>query len=90
MITSRRSIRLLAIVLALSVGVLGLHAALHWHGPNYDNCQACHSGRVAISQPGIELSLQTPVLVARFAPPETPRLHIEPVCTHRVPRAPPA
>jgi len=90
MIMSRRSIRLLAIVLTLAVCVLGLHAALHWHGPNYDNCQACHSGRVAISQPATDLAPQTPVLVARFAPPDAPVLHVEPNCTHRIPRAPPA
>jgi hypothetical protein len=90
MTASRRTIRLLAIVLALAVCVLGLHAALHWHGPNYDNCQACHSGRVAIYQPAIDLAQQVPVLLARFAPTETPRLHVDPVCTHRIPRAPPA
>jgi hypothetical protein len=90
MIMSRRSIRLLAIVLMLAVCVLGLHAALHWHGPNYDNCQACHSGRVAISQPAIGLGAQTPILLARFTAPESPRLHIDPVCSHRIPRAPPA
>ncbi len=82
--------RLLAIALVLAVGLLGLHAALHWHGPEFDNCQACHSGRVAVFQPTVELVLQRPVPVARFAPPETPRLDLEPVCTHCIPRAPPA
>jgi hypothetical protein len=82
--------RLLAIALVLTVGLLGLHAALHWHGPEFDNCQACHSGRVAVFQPIVELVLQPPAPVARFAPPETPLVDLEPVCTHRIPRAPPA
>jgi len=81
--------RLLAIALVLAVGLLGLHAALHWHGPNYDNCQACHTGRVAMSEPAITLALETPEATARFAPPETRLVDLEPVCTHRIPRAPP-
>ena len=81
---------LLVIALVLAVGLLGLHSALHSHGPNYDNCQACHSGRVAVFQPAFELALQAPALVARFAPPEAPLVDLEPVYTHRTPRAPPA
>jgi hypothetical protein len=84
------SARLLAVVLALAVGLLGIHASLHWDGHSYDNCQACHTGRVAISQPTVQLSLQPPVPVARFAPPETVLADLEPVCTHRIPRSPPA
>jgi len=82
--------RLLAVILVLAVGALGLHAALHWHGPSYDNCQACHGGRVAISQPAVELAVDAPEPVARFAPSETPRLTLEPISTNRIPRAPPA
>jgi len=85
----RPSIRLLAIVIVVAVGLLGLHAALHSHGPGYDNCQACHSGRVAIFQPAVQLALQQPVPVARFASPETALFDLEPVCTNRIPRAPP-
>jgi hypothetical protein len=83
--------RLLGITLALVVGLLGLHATLHWHGPNYDHCQACHTGRVAVSQPAVELSIVAPEPTARFAATETRSLvNPAPVCTHRIPRAPPA
>jgi hypothetical protein len=82
--------RFLAAALILAVGLLGLHGALHWHGPNYDNCQACHTGRVAMSEPAIALALEAPGPIARFAPPETRSVDLEPVCTHRIPRAPPA
>jgi hypothetical protein len=82
--------QLLAIALVIVVGLLGLHAALHWHGPDYDNCQACHSGRVAISRPAVQLPLKPPVPVARLAPPEAPLVDLGPVCTHHTPRAPPA
>jgi len=85
----RPHLRLLAIVVVLAVALLGLHAALHSHGSGYDNCQACHSGRV-IFQPAVQLALQPPVPVARFAPPETVLVDLELVCTHRIPRAPPA
>jgi len=81
---------LLIIIVALAVGLLGLHSTLHWHGPNYDNCQACHSGRTAVFQPVVQLALQAPAPVARFAPPETTHADIEPVYTPRTPRAPPA
>ena len=84
------SARLLAVVLALSMGLLGLHAAMHWDGPSYDKCQACHCGRVAISQPAVQLVLQPPAPVVRFAPPENVLVDLEPVCAHRIPRAPPA
>jgi len=82
--------RLLAVALVLAVGLLGLHAALHWHGPNYDNCQACHTGRVAVSTPAASLTLGAPQPIARFAVSETPLLDLEPVSAYRIPRAPPA
>jgi hypothetical protein len=82
--------RLLALTLLFAVGLLGLHAALHWHGPHYDTCQACHTGRVAVSQPGVELAVEAPGPMARFVPPETPLVDLEPICTYRIPRAPPA
>jgi len=82
--------RSLAVALVLAVGLLGLHAALHWHGPNYDNCQACHTGRVAMSQPALQLAVKAPQPIARFAPPEIPLVVLEPVSSSRIPRAPPA
>ena len=82
--------RLLAVALILAVGLLGLHAALHWHGPNYDNCQACHTGRVAMSEPAAQPAVKTPELLGRCAAPETPLVDFEPVSTSRIPRAPPA
>ncbi|HXW62466.1 MAG TPA: hypothetical protein VEJ45_07705 [Candidatus Acidoferrales bacterium] len=81
--------RLLAVALVLAVGLLGLHAALHWHGPSYDNCQACHTGRVALSAPFVLPAVETPETIARFAPPETPPVSLEPFSTSRTPRAPP-
>jgi len=82
--------RLLAVAVALAVGLLGLHAALHWHGPNYDNCQACHTGRVAMSEPAAQPAVKAPEPVGRFAPPEAPLVDLEPAATSRIPRAPPA
>jgi hypothetical protein len=82
--------QLVTVGLVLAVGLLGLHAALHWHGPNYDNCQACHTGRMAMSQPAVQPAIEAPELIARFAPPETPLVDLEPVCTLRIPRAPPS
>ena len=82
--------RLVAVAVLLAVGLLGLHAALHWQGPNYDNCQACHTGRVAVSEPTVQLALEAPQTVARFQPPDTPLIDLEPVSTYRIPRAPPA
>lgn len=88
--SKRPLIKLQAVVLVLAVGLLGLHAAVHWHGPNYDNCQACHSGRVAISQPAVQLALQSLAPVARLATPETLLVGLAPVRAYRIPRAPPA
>ena len=82
--------RLLAVALILAVGLLGLHAALHWHGPHYDNCQACHTGRMAMSEPALQPAVKMPEPIGRFAPLEAPLVDLEPVSTSRIPRAPPA
>jgi hypothetical protein len=82
--------RAVAVALVFAVGLLGLHAALHWHGPDYDNCQACHTGRVAVSEPVVELALEAAQPIARFAPTEALLPDLEPVSTYLIPRAPPA
>jgi hypothetical protein len=86
----RLSTRVLAVVVILAMAALGLHVALHWQAQDFDNCQACHVGHAAIPQPAVRLATQKATLVARFAPPEAPAIDVEPVCTHRIPRAPPA
>lgn len=85
----RLSMRVLAVVVILAMAALGLHVALHWHGQDFDNCQACHVGHAAVPQPVVRLVAQTSRPVARFAPAEAPAVDLEPVCTHRIPRAPP-
>jgi hypothetical protein len=72
------------VALILAVGALGLHAAIHWQGPSYDeqHCQICQIGHAAIPQPAVETPVQ--------APAEEPTPDLEAVETLSIPRAPPA
>jgi len=90
----RRRIAKIALTVALIVfvGVFALEAAGHWHANSYDeqHCQVCQLGHVSVPQPSAQVRLQAPVPVARFAPAETTAPLLEPVSTHKIPRAPPA
>jgi hypothetical protein len=87
----RIAIRLLAVALILCVGVFATQAAGHWHGHSSDeqHCQICHIGHAAVPQPAANMGAQTPVAVARFTVAENQKLTLDPVCSHRIPRAPP-
>jgi hypothetical protein len=87
----RIAIRLLAITLIVSMGVFAMQASRHWHGHSSDeqHCQICHVGHVAIPQPAAQMTMQSPVTVARFAIAEESKLSLDPVCNHGIPRAPP-
>ena len=89
--SKRIALRLLAVALILSVGLFAMQAAGHWHGHSSDeqHCQVCHTGHVAVPQPATQLETQTPITVARFAAAEDQKLSLDPVCSHRIPRAPP-
>jgi hypothetical protein len=88
----RIDLRWLTVALILAVGALGIHAAIHWQGPSYDeqHCQICQIGHAAIPQPAVETPVQAPVPVARFAPAEEPTPDLEAIETLSIPRAPPA
>jgi Fe-S-cluster-containing hydrogenase component 2 len=87
----RIALRLLAVALILSVGLFAMQAAGHWHGHSSDeqHCQVCHTGHVAVAQPAAQIKTQSPVTVARFAVSQDQKLSLDPVCSHRIPRAPP-
>jgi hypothetical protein len=82
----------LAAALIVFVGVFAMEAVGHWHGNAYDeqHCQVCHLGHVSAPQPSAQVAVQEPVPIARFAPGEAPVPVLEPVSTHKIPRAPPA
>jgi hypothetical protein len=88
----RIALRLLALALILSMGLFAMQAAGHWHGHSSDeqHCQVCHTGHVTVPQPSAQLGVQLPVAVAQLAIPEDQKLSLDPVCSHRIPRAPPA
>lgn len=87
----RIALRLLAVALILAVGCFSVQAAGHWHGHSSDeqHCQICHIGHAAVPQPTAHIGAQTPIAVARFAVAENQKLALDPVCSHRIPRAPP-
>ncbi len=88
---SKRRKALVAIVLMLAVFALGLHVAAHWKGAYGDQiCQACHAGHTAMPQPLALLVDQRATAVQRFVAAEAPAVAFARVCTHRIPRAPPA
>jgi hypothetical protein len=82
----------LVVALILFVGIFAMEAAGHWHANSYDeqHCQVCHLGHVSVPQPSAQVAVQVPVPIARFAPPEVLAPVLEPVGTHKIPRAPPA
>jgi len=87
----RTALVFVAVVLVLAVFALGLHVAAHWHGAYGDQiCQACHAGHTAMPQPLALLVDQAATSVQRYIAPEAPLLALALVCTHRIPRAPPA
>ncbi|MFZ3217189.1 MAG: hypothetical protein WA192_14125 [Candidatus Acidiferrales bacterium] len=87
----RIALQLLAIALILSVGAFAMQAAGHWHGHSSDeqHCQVCHVGHSVVPQPTAQMAMQSPVAVARFAVVQDQKLALDPVCSHRIPRAPP-
>lgn len=87
----RIAIRLLGVALIAAVAVLCTHAVGHWHANAYDelHCQACQAGHAANPQPPAHLTVQPPVLVARFAPADDRSPDLEPAGTLSIPRAPP-
>ena len=84
--------RLLAVALMLALAVLAAHAVSHAHANSYDedHCQICHIGHAAIPQPGPQVALQAPALVARFTMGDAAALHLDFVGSSSIPRAPPA
>lgn len=88
----RPIVRLLTIALILAVGLMGLHAAAHWHTGASDDqhCQACHVGHAAIPQPAAQGADLAPVTVARFVAGERSSPDFDAARTPSVPRAPPA
>ena len=88
----RIALRLLAVALILAVGAFSVQAAGHWHEHSADeqHCQVCHLGHAAVPQPTTHIGVQTPVAVARFAIVDNQKITFDPVCNHRIPRAPPA
>jgi hypothetical protein len=87
----RIAIRLLAVALILSMGLFAMQAAGHWHEHSSDeqHCQVCHIGHAAIPQPTAQVGVGTPVAVTRYAASEKQKVSLDPVCSHRIPRAPP-
>jgi hypothetical protein len=90
-ISKRIAIRLLAVALILSVGLFAMQGAAHWHGHSADeqHCQVCHISHVAALQPTVRMQMQAPVEVARFALTEDQDSSLDPIFTHKIPRAPP-
>ncbi len=88
----RITTRLLATTLMLLVGLLGVHAASHWHTRASDDlhCQACHVGHAAIPQPAAQGTAFAPVKVARFTPAARSSPNFDAIRIPSVPRAPPA
>jgi hypothetical protein len=88
----KRRTALIAVVLIVAMCGLGLHAALHWQGDAYGDrvCQACHAGHTAMPQPLALLVDEAATSVERYVVPEAPLIARAPVCTHQIPRAPPA
>jgi hypothetical protein len=88
------AVRLLALPLILAVFALGAEAVGHSHGLSHDEdhctCQVCHIGHAAIPQPTAQAQIKVPLVVARFAPVEIPRLSPESSDIVSIPRAPPA
>jgi hypothetical protein len=84
--------RLLAVALMLALAVLAAHAVSHAHANAYDedHCQICHVGHAAIPQPGPQVALLAPALVARFTIGDAAAPRLEFVGTSSIPRAPPA
>lgn len=89
---TKRRATFVAVVLIVAMFALGLHVAAHWHGEAYGDqiCQACHAGHTAMPQPLMQLADQTAARVQRFVAPDAPLLALALVCTHRIPRGPPA
>jgi hypothetical protein len=87
----RIALRLLAVALILSVGLFAMQAAGHWHGHSSDeqHCQVCHTGHVAVPQPAAQIKTLSPVTVTAVTVSEDQKLSLDPVCSHRIPRAPP-
>ena len=88
----RISIRLLAVAMVFIVGAFAMEAAGHWHANPTDeqHCQVCHIANAAVPQPTTHIAAQTPVAVERFAIVENHNVTFAPVCSQRIPRAPPA
>ena len=91
-IARRIALQLLAVALILAVGLLGLHAAVDWNAHTYDGqrCQTCQIAHAAAPQSAVQVVVQAPAPVARFAPAEDFRLDLEASRTLSIPRAPPA
>jgi hypothetical protein len=87
----RIAIRLLALALVLTVGLFAMQAAGHWHEHSSDeqHCQICHIGYAAVPPPAAQMGVGMPVAVARIAVRKNEKVSLDPVCSHRIPRAPP-
>ena len=88
----RIAIRLLAVALILSVGLFAMQAAGHWHEHSSDeqHCQVCHIGH-ARSPAARGADGRADARCGRRDLPfaENQKLSLDPVCSHRIPRAPP-
>lgn len=82
----------LAVALIVFVGVFAMETAGHWHANPFDeqHCQVCHLGHVSVPQPSAQVRVQEPVPISRFVLTEAPTPVLEPISTHKIPRAPPA
>ena len=88
----RSALQLLAVALIVAVGLLGLHAAVDWNAHTYDGqrCQTCQIAHAAAPQLVVQVVVQSPTPVARFAPAEDFHLDLEESRSLSIPRAPPA
>jgi hypothetical protein len=88
----RITLCLLGVALILAVGLLGLHATIDWHAHAYDEqrCQTCQIAHAAAPQSVVQVAVQAPVPIARFAPVIDFAPDIEGSRTLSIPRAPPA
>jgi hypothetical protein len=83
---------LLAIVLILALGLLGLHAAIDWHAHADDEqrCQICQIAHATAPQSAVQIVAQTLFPIARLTPAEDYSPDTEGSHALSIPRAPPA
>jgi hypothetical protein len=91
-VAKRTTKRLLAVTLILTLGLLGLHAAIDWHARGDDalRCQICQIAHATAPQSAVQIVAQTLFPITRFTPAEDYSPYTEGSHTLSIPRAPPA